>query len=141
MRDYPYVDEYGVTNYYDKLPPEEQPVPQQQTGEIRTTSATGGQKGVKPERVDLIPPEFLLMLGRVFNAGAEKYDDHNYLKGFEWSKSYAALQRHMLAFWSGEDNDPETGQPHLGHAAFHCAALFMFTEHDLGTDDRKKLNG
>jgi len=136
----PYVDQYGVTHFVDKPTPQEQPLPKQ-TGEIRTTSATGGQKGVKPERVDLIPPEFLLMLSRVFAAGAEKYEDHNYLKGFEWSKSYAAMQRHVLAFWGGEENDPETGQPHLGCVAFHCAALYMFTQHDLGTDDRKKLDG
>lgn len=109
--------------------------------EIRTTSKTGGQKGVKPERLDLIPPEFLLLLGRVYGMGAAKYSDHNYLKGFEWSKSYAALQRHVLAFWGGEEIDPESGLPHLGHAAWHCAALFMFSEHELGEDDRLDLGG
>jgi len=135
----PYVDQYGVLNIEDKFPEEEPTVQEQPSGEVRTTSATGGMKGVKPERMDLIPPDFLLMLSRVFAAGAEKYEDHNYLKGFEWSKSYAAMQRHVLAFWGGEDIDPETGQPHLGCAAFHCAALFMFSEHGLGTDDRHEL--
>ena len=55
--------------------------------EVRTTSRTGGQKGTKPERFDLIPVGALAALARHYGAGAEKYDDNQWRKGYEWSKS------------------------------------------------------
>lgn len=91
--------------------------------ETRTTSSTGGQKGVKPQRHSLIPRAALDVVGEVYAFGAEKYDDHNWRKGYEWSKSYDALQRHLTAWWDGEDRDPESGLSHLGHALFHVMAL------------------
>lgn len=91
--------------------------------ETRTTSSTGGEKGVKPERYDLLPKPGVDQIARVFNYGATKYDDHNWRRGYEWSKSYAALQRHLTAWWAGEDTDPESGLSHLGHAGFHILAL------------------
>ena len=105
-------------------------------GATRVTSETGGQKGQKDQRMGLIPPEFLLALSEVYGMGAKKYDDHNYLKGYDWSLSIDALLRHLMAFQSGEDTDPESGLPHILHVAWHCATLFMFDEHGLGTDDR-----
>lgn len=100
------------------------------SAETRTTSATGGQKGVKDERHDLIPREGLEAIARVYAFGAEKYADHNWRKGYEWSKSYAALMRHMVAFWSGETYDEESGLPHLAHAGFHIMALLTWLEQD-----------
>lgn len=105
-------------------------------GEVRTTSSTGGEKGVKAERMDLIPPEALLGLSRIYGKGAEKYADHNYRKGYEWSKSLGALLRHVLSFQAGEDLDPETGEPHILHAAWHCFALYMFMQDHPQFDDR-----
>lgn len=107
--------------------------------EERTTSRTGGQKGVKPERHSLLPRPGLEAIARVFGFGATKYADHNWRKRYEWSKSYDALQRHITAFWDGEDNDPESGLPHLGHAGFHLLVLLTWLAED-GTgsefDDR-----
>lgn len=96
--------------------------------EIRTTSITGGMKGVKEERYDLIPVDSLRWLAILYGRGAVKYDAHNYRKGYEWSKSYAALQRHLNKFWAGEDYDEETGVPHVICAAWHCFALSEFME-------------
>lgn len=73
--------------------------------EVRTTSSTGGQKGTKLARFDLIPVGPLRELAEHFGKGAAKYDDNQWRKGYEWSKSYAALQRHLNAFWDGEDYD------------------------------------
>lgn len=95
--------------------------------ETRTTSATGGQKGVKPERFSLIPKAPLDLLGRVYHFGESKYAPHNYRKGYEWSKSYDALQRHLSAWWEREDIDEESGLSHLGHAACHIFALIVFS--------------
>jgi hypothetical protein len=106
-------------------------------GEVRTVDPeTGGEKGSKPERFDLIPPEALEELARVFGFGGRKYEDHNYLKGFKWSLSIAAHDRHMAAWRRGETDDAESGLSHLMHAAWHLFALYMFQRHGLGTDDR-----
>ena len=105
-------------------------------GEVRMTSPTGGQKGQKPQRTDLLPPEFLLSLSEVYGFGTSKYDDHNYLKGYDWSLSFATALRHLLAAMVGEWLDEESGLPHVTHTAWHMAALFMFERHGLGTDNR-----
>jgi len=105
--------------------------------EIRVTDPkTGGQKGVKPERFDLIPMEALAEVARVFGFGATKYAQHNYLKGYSWNLSLGAMQRHIACWQQGEDTDPESSCNHLAHAAWHCLALIMFQKHGLGTDDR-----
>lgn len=114
---------------------EQQPT-QLPDGEERVTSETGGQKGRKPARMDLIPPGPLLELSKVYGFGAGKYDDHNYIKGYNWSLSYGAMQRHLMAWASGEDIDPESGRPHLAHAAWHCFSLMLFSQEGLGVDDR-----
>ena len=105
-------------------------------GEVRTTSSTGGQKGVKPQRYDLIPIGPLNQLAELYGKGAEKYDEHNFRKGYEWSKSYAAAMRHMTAFWNGEDIDPEMGLPHVICATFHMFALVEFMAEHPEFDDR-----
>lgn len=109
-----------------------------QSGEVRTTSATGGQKGVKPERFDLIPVGPLTDLARLYGKGAIKYEPRNYERGYEWSKSYAAMQRHLNLWWSGQDIDEETGVPHVINAAWHCFALALFMETHPEFDDRPK---
>ncbi|QFG11753.1 hypothetical protein PBI_SALK_39 [Arthrobacter phage Salk] len=104
--------------------------------EIRTVSPTGGEKGVKPERHSLIPVEALNSIARLYGVGAKKYAAHNWRKGYEWSKSYDAMNRHMALFWSGEDIDPETGEPHMAAVAFHAMTLIVFMQEQPGFDDR-----
>lgn len=97
---------------------------------------TGGEKGQKTERYDLIPMESMDFIARVFGMGAEKYEAHNWRRGYDYGLSYGAAMRHLSAFWQGENNDPESGEPHLAHAAFHMMALLYFTECNAGFDDR-----
>ena len=104
--------------------------------EIRVTSATGGQKGSKLARFDLIPPIPLYELAEHYGKGAEKYDDNNWRKGYDWKYSYAALQRHLTQFWRGEDIDPETGTKHVIAAAWHCFALAEFMDIHPDYDSR-----
>lgn len=87
-------------------------------------------------RVDLIPPEFIEALGRHYGAGAKKYAERNWEKGMSWSRCYASAQRHMLAFWRGEEIDEETGTPHTIAAAWNMAALHWYGLYGRGTDDR-----
>ena len=105
--------------------------------EIRSVDPdTGGVKGVKPARFDLIPVRPLTMLAEHFGRGAQKYEARNWEKGYAWSKSYAALQRHLNQFWGGEDIDPETGTPHVICAAWHCFALAEYMTTHPEKDDR-----
>jgi len=108
------------------------------TNEIRTTSSTGGQKGVKPEMFSLIPVEALEIMARLYGFGAKKYAAHNWRKGYEWSKSFDSLFRHAFAALRGEDIDEETGLPHLAGAAFHCFTLMVFMQEHPEFDDRFK---
>ena len=104
--------------------------------EVRSVSMTGAEKGTKPERFDLLPAEALAKVAHHYAVGAEKYADHNWRKGYEWSKSYAALQRHANLFWAGQDNDEETGTPHMAAVAFHALSLLTFMDEQPGFDDR-----
>ncbi len=60
-------------------------------------------------RMDLIPPEAIKGLAKVLTYGADKYGEKNWLNGLSYSRVYAAIQRHLWAFWEGEDNDDESG--------------------------------
>jgi hypothetical protein len=105
--------------------------------EVRTTDPdTGGQKGKKTARFDLIPVSALWQIAEHYGRGAEKYEDRNWERGYSWSLSYAALCRHLFAWWNGEDIDEETGSHHLAAVAFHALALLTFAETHPEKDDR-----
>lgn len=87
-------------------------------------------------RLELIPPEFIEGTGEVLTFGAKKYGDRNWEKGMAWSRAYGALQRHLNAWFSGEQVDLETGLSHLKHAACNVAFLITYEERKVGLDDR-----
>ena len=124
----------GINSLFDKRPFE-----MPEGSEVRTVSATGGEKGKKLAALGAVDPISLMEVAEVAGFGATKYARYNYTKSYEWSLSYDALQRHLSAFWAGEDNDPESGLPHAAHAAWHCLALLTFLRHGVGTDDRFPL--
>lgn len=104
--------------------------------EHRTISSTGGEKGVKLARFDLIPATPLWEVAEHYGRGAGKYADRNWELGYEWSKSFQSLQRHAWAFWGGETIDPETGSPHMAAVVFHALALLEFAAKHPEFDDR-----
>lgn len=108
------------------------------TGEVRVTSSTGGQKGKKLARFSLIPAEALWEVAEHYGKGAEKYDDHNWRKGYDWSLSMDALERHWNLFRQGQDIDEETGSHHLCGVVFHALSLMTFGKEHPEFDDRFK---
>ena len=98
--------------------------------ETIVTSESGGQKGQKTARFDLLPVDSLWSLAEHFGRGAEKYEDRNWEQGYDWSLSYAALLRHIFAWWGGEDYDLETSSHHLDGVMFHALALRHFINNE-----------
>ncbi len=110
---------------------------QKRLGETRVTDPnTGGQKGSKLAQFGALDPDALIKVAEVAGFGATKYERLNYLRGFNWSLAYDALQRHIHEFWSGREIDEESGLPHTAHAAWQCLCLLSFSLHELGNDDR-----
>ncbi len=81
-------------------------------------------------RMDLLPPKALEAIADVLTLGAVKYAPNNWIKAPEWSRYYAALQRHLVAWHGGQSIDPETGKSHLAHAA--CSLVFLMELERLG---------
>lgn len=79
-------------------------------------------------------------VAKVLQFGAEKYEAHNWRKGFVWSRTISAAMRHILAFNSGEDRDPESGLSHVAHAMCCLMFLLEFEKTRPELDDRYKDN-
>lgn len=84
----------------------------------------------------LIAPEALHGMAMVLDYGTRKYAPRNWEKGMAWSRCFSAAMRHLWAWWRGERSDPESGMPHLWHAAFCVMALIAYESRGAGTDDR-----
>lgn len=109
------------------------------TGEERIRDPrTGGEKGRKPARFDLLPWDSLWEVAEHFGLGASKYADHNWARGYAWSLSLGALMRHVAAFAAGEDYDTDGDRPtpHMAAAAFHALVLLRFMRTCRDLDDR-----
>ena len=84
-------------------------------------------------RYGLVPAQFFKWLAEVFTKGAEKYAPNN------WKNSYGtddhdsfvedrveSLTRHLQEYRLGEDNDTETGLPHLVHVAWNALVVSWY---------------
>ena len=59
---------------------------------------------------------------RVLEYGCTKYEKNNWKKGLDNTEVLESLSRHLFALMSGEELDPESQLPHIGHIM--CNALF-----------------
>ena len=106
-------------------------------GEQRITNTqTGGAKGRKLARFDLLPWDALWTVAELYGQGATKYEPRNWERGYDWSLSIGALGRHYAQFAAGQDLDEETGLPHMAAVAFHALALLRFMQAHRDLDDR-----
>jgi hypothetical protein len=73
----------------------------------------------------LFPSGALVAAAEVMATGAEKYGRANWRDDAVETMTYLdAAMRHMLAYIDGQDNDPESGKPHLAHAMC-CMAILL----------------
>ena len=88
--------------------------------------------------LNLLSTEAMNQTAAVLKFGAIKYAEHNWRKGFAWSRPLAAAMRHITAFNDGENTDPESGLSHLAHAACCIMFLLEFEKTHPELDDRYK---
>lgn len=100
--------------------------------------AEGKKYDAEKPPLQLLDPLALEGIANVLAFGAQKYAAHNWRGGIEYTRLIGACMRHTAAILRGEDNDPESGLPHVDHLG--CSAMFlsnmMKTRKDL--DDRYK---
>lgn len=93
--------------------------------------------GIKKVPLHVVPVGPLMELGLAMMEGGRKYGTHNYrAMGVRFSTYYDAVMRHMMSWWEGEDDDPDSGVSHVTKA---IASLFVLRDSMLMenyTDDR-----
>ena len=89
-------------------------------------------------RWDLLPLDAVEGVVKILTYGTKKYASRNWELGIDYSKIYGSTMRHLKAwFQDREDIDPESGLPHINHAA--CDILFLaayVARHMRKFDDR-----
>lgn len=82
--------------------------------------------GIKKVPLHCVPSAPLLEVGLAMMEGGRKYGAHNYRAiGVRASTYYDAAMRHLIAWWEGEDIDPDSGLHHVIKAA---ASLFVLRD-------------
>lgn len=102
-------------------------------------------KHVQAQKEGKAPLEYLVGLtvdaseARVLKHGADKYGVRNWRVDKILASTYeGSLRRHLLAWISGEDIDPDSGEPHLAHIRANCAIVLDAQAHDTFIDDRDR---
>lgn len=88
--------------------------------------------------MELLSHKALLQIAEVFGHGAEKYGRFNYKNGLDWGRVIGAAYRHLGAFNSGEDTDPESGYSHVAHLGCCVIMLLDYISSHPELDNRYK---
>lgn len=86
-----------------------------------------------------LPFDALEEVAEVMAFGAHKYNAGNYRKGMRSGRLFSACTRHIVCWWRGQDNDPESGKSHLAHAI--CCLLMLREQEMIGTSDDNRYVG
>lgn len=108
-------------------------------GDVNSTAKGSGARynSGKPD-YSLIPLSTMEGEARVWAYGKQKYAAWNWAKGMAWSVPFACLMRHLAAWQRGEENDAESGLPHLDHAMCNLRMLKLYASKFPEGDDRPK---
>lgn len=88
--------------------------------------------------IHLVPTDAIKGMAEVLKIGIKKYSERNWERGAYYSVPYSSLMRHLMAFWEGEDRDPESGRLHLEHVLTNAAFLLRYYNEFPELDDRPK---
>lgn len=93
--------------------------------------------GIKKAPLHLIPAVAKVAMAGAFADGANKYGAYNWRSHPVLASIYrAAAERHLDAFFDGEDMDPVSKVAHLGHAMACCAIMLDAASCGNLIDDR-----
>jgi len=93
--------------------------------------------GIKKAGMSCVPACVLAEVGVAMMDGAAKYGSFNFREsGVRTSVYYDATMRHLLAFWEGEDCDPDSGLSHVTKAITSLVVLRDAMIQGKCTDDR-----
>ena len=93
--------------------------------------------GIGKAPMSTVSAAVLMEVGVAMLEGASKYGRHNYrAAGVRASVYYDALMRHAMAWWEGEDLDPDSGMSHITKAIATLVVLRDAMIQDKFTDDR-----
>ena len=121
-----------------KYPADDGPLDKNQLKQLTGGTAIKFDQNKLP--LHLLSTEAMNQTAAVLAFGAQKYAEHNWRNGFDWSRPLSAAMRHITAFNAGEDRDPESGLSHLAHAACCIIFLLEFEKTHPHLDDRYKPN-
>lgn len=99
-------------------------------------SRSGTKNDTNKPPISLLDRDFLEGAAQVMAFGANKYDRYNWTLGIKYSRLIDAAMRHIIAYYSGEDIDPESGLPHIDHAAANLNMLRGMMRLHPEMDDR-----
>lgn len=97
---------------------------------------TGQKHDTGKPPITLLDRDFLEGTAQVMRFGAEKYNRYNWCGGISHTRLADAAMRHLIAWASGEDLDPESGLPHIDHASASLNMLRGNQRLHPGLDDR-----
>jgi hypothetical protein len=98
------------------------------------------QHGLLKPQLHLVPSTAVEAAAGAFELGAKKYGAYNWRERTVSTGTYvAAAKRHIDAYFEGQENDPESGKPHLGHAIACMAILIDAAKFGNLIDDRPKV--
>lgn len=93
--------------------------------------------GTKKAPLSTVPSPVLFEIGLAMLEGARKYARHNYrIAGVRGSVYYDASLRHLMAWYEGEDIDPDSGLSHITKAIAGLIVLRDSMRIGNWTDDR-----
>jgi len=82
-------------------------------------------------RLDLVPPEWILEIGKVLSFGIQKgYEEDSWMQ-VEAKRYKASTLRHLLAHLDGELLDPESGLMHLSHVLTNVGFLLTLKKLEM----------
>lgn len=104
---------------------------------LRQRTASGGVKDNRGKpRLELIPFEPMMAVGRVLAFGAVKYKPNNWRLGLSWLETTGSALRHIGKFLMGQDVDEESGELHVDCAITQLMFLSTYMHTKTGQDDR-----
>lgn len=93
--------------------------------------------GIKKVSLHFVPPQVLMEIGLALHEGARKYGAYNYrVAGVRASVYYDALQRHLNAWWEGENIDRDSNLSHITKAIACLVVLRDSMMNENWVDDR-----